>query len=371
MLKIRNMLLFLVSLAVPMALSAQSVEERLDAIEEMLSSDDSGGDDGHGHGGGGKVSIGGYGELHFDGGDDTADDAVDIHRFVIFLGHQYSPTINFFSEFEIEHSIAGEGQPGEVEMEQMYVDVDHGDGLSVKYGVMLIPVGILNETHEPDSFYGVERNGVEKNVIPTTWWEGGIMFTKKNATGLTLDGFVHSGMEIPTTGKVRSGRQKVGSATNNDWAYTGRIKKTLPGLEVGFTYHNQTDAYQSKEATELGATLMVANVEYERGPFSIRALMAEWNMDNATLEAAGKGKQEGMYARLAYMVADNVGIFARYEQYDVTAGDSTDSEVRIDTFGMNYYIHPQVVLKVDFQSEKYADSSNDDDKMYFGFGFSY
>ena len=46
-------------------------------------------------------------------------------------------------------------------MEQMYVDVDYGS-FNAKYGVFLIPVGILNETHEPDTFYGVERNSVEK-----------------------------------------------------------------------------------------------------------------------------------------------------------------------------------------------------------------
>jgi len=361
--QLKIMLALLVGLTLPISASSQSIEERLNAIEDALASD--------GGGDGSKVSIGGYGELHFNGGDDSADDKIDIHRFVIFLGYEYTDDIKFFSEFEIEHSIAGEGQPGEVEMEQMYVDVNYGQGLHAKYGVFLIPVGILNETHEPDTFYGVERNGVEKNIIPTTWWEGGIMLTKDLGTGLTLDGGIHSGMEIPTTGKVRSGRQKVGSAVNNNWAFTGRVKHSTPGLEMAFTFHRQTDAYQSKQATELGATLYSAHIDWTTGPVNVRALMAEWDLSNSVLEAAGTNKQEGHYLQAAYKINDKLGAFVRYEMYDTTAGDSTDSEVRIDTFGFNYYLHPQVVLKADWQSESYADSSSDDDVFNLGFGFSY
>ncbi|WP_059758168.1 hypothetical protein [Thiobacillus denitrificans] len=76
----------------------------------------------------------------------------------------------FFSELEVEHSIAGEGKKGEIELEQAYVEyADH----RAKAGLFLIPVGILNETHETPAFYGVERNPVEKDIIPATWWAGG------------------------------------------------------------------------------------------------------------------------------------------------------------------------------------------------------
>ena len=49
-----------------------------------------------------------------------------------------------------------------------------GPEILVPLEALLVPVGFLNEVHEPPTFYGVERNPVEKNVIPTTWWEGGI-----------------------------------------------------------------------------------------------------------------------------------------------------------------------------------------------------
>ena len=114
-----------------------------------------------------KTTIGGYGELHYNNYEDTEAN-VDFHRFVLFFGHEFTEKLRFFSEFELEHSIAGEGQAGEVELEQAYVEYDYSDTITTKTGLFLIPVGIINETHEPPTFYGVERNGVEKNIIPAT-----------------------------------------------------------------------------------------------------------------------------------------------------------------------------------------------------------
>ena len=348
----------------------QTIEERLDALEEAIASEDSEMDYSLG---GDKTSIGGYGELHYNGGSTAKDDQIDIHRFVIFLGHDYSDTVKFFSEFEIEHSIAGEGQPGEVEMEQMYVDVNYGT-FNAKYGVFLIPVGILNETHEPDTFYGVERNSVEKNIIPSTWWEGGIMLTREVGEGLTLDAGIHSGMQIPDSGKVRSGRQKVGNAVNNDWAGTFRLKKTLPGIEYALTYHQQTDAAQSQEDFNgLGAELISGHVNYNKGPLSVQALYAEWGLRHPDFDANGKDKQYGYYLTFGYKVKENVGVFVRSEMYDTTAGDDTASETTTRTIGVNYYIHPRVVLKADIQNVSYDVSLDKQNQSVFnlGFGFSY
>ena len=134
-----------------------------------------------------NTTIGGYGELHYNNYEDS-DAKVDFHRFVLFFGHEFSDTVRFFSEFELEHSIAGDGKAGEVELEQAYVEVDINEEVSSKVGLFLIPVGIINETHEPPTFYGVERNGVEKNIIPATWWEAGVAFNYKPTGGLSIDG---------------------------------------------------------------------------------------------------------------------------------------------------------------------------------------
>jgi hypothetical protein len=125
-----------------------------------------------------KTTIGGYGELHYNAhrDDDNSDNhksQIDFHRFVLFINHEFNDKMRFVSELELEHSLSGEGQPGEVELEQAYIQYDLTQKTNVVGGLFLIPVGIMNETHEPPTFYGVERNDVEKNIIPTTWWEGG------------------------------------------------------------------------------------------------------------------------------------------------------------------------------------------------------
>ena len=166
-----------------------------------------------------KKHWGGYGELHYNNyegdGPGVADkDAIDFHRFVLFFGYEFRDDLRFFSEFELEHSLAGEGKPGEVELEQAYIQYDINETTQLTSGLFLMPVGILNETHEPDTFYGVERNTVEKNIIPSTWWEAGVMLTKEVKPGLTMDVAIHSGLEATDASsyKPRDGRQKVASA---------------------------------------------------------------------------------------------------------------------------------------------------------------
>jgi len=122
-----------------------------------------------------NTQIGGYGELHYNNLDSKKE--IDFHRFVLYFGHQFTDKLRFFSELELENSVSGDNQNGEIELEQAYVEYDLTQTQHIKGGVFLLPVGILNQTHEPPSFYGVERNPVEKNIIPTTWWAGGIELT--------------------------------------------------------------------------------------------------------------------------------------------------------------------------------------------------
>ena len=120
-----------------------------------------------------RTSIGGYGELHWEMAHKSNDDntnakVVDAHRYVFFIGHEFNQWLNFNSEVEIEHAYIKDGN-GAVELEQMYIEQNLGymgmDDTFVKYGIFLVPVGIINETHEPPTFYGVERNTVEKKLV--------------------------------------------------------------------------------------------------------------------------------------------------------------------------------------------------------------
>jgi hypothetical protein len=307
-----------------------------------------------------KTSMGGYGELHYNNHNSDnstkSKNEFDLHRFVLFVGHEYNDKLRFFSEFEIEHSIAGEGKAGEVEVEQAYIEWDYTEGHRAKAGVFLIPVGILNETHEPPTFYGVERNPVEKNIIPSTWWEGGVLFSGELTQGLSYDIGAHSGLYIsPSAGKykIRDGRQKVGKAKGDDIAYTARIKYTgVPGLELAASFQHQADIWQNESHAgkdKVDAQMIEAHLAYKKGPFGLRALYAQWDLDDDIEEVqAGADEQEGWYIEPNFKITDKLGVFVRYNEYDNTAGSNSKSEKEQIDVGFNYYIHPRVVLKADY-----------------------
>ncbi len=236
------------------------LEQQVNTLEEQLETTAEAVERKQGTPGGSKVHIGGYGELHYNNlksDDDSATKKeIDFHRFVLFFGYDFNERIRFASEVELEHAIAGDGQNGEIELEQAYIEFDLAQQHRAKGGLFLIPVGILNETHEPTTFYGVERNPVEKNIIPTTWWEGGAMFSGEfGATGLSYDIGAHSGLAGGTD--VRDGRQKVSEAKAEDLAATARLKYTgIAGLELAATVQVQGDMTQDSSDDVDGATLI-------------------------------------------------------------------------------------------------------------------
>jgi len=326
------------------------------------------------------TSFGGYGELHYNNLDDkngsSDKDELDLHRFVLFFGHEFTDDVRFFSEFEIEHSLAGDGKPGEVEVEQAYIEWDYAENHSAKAGVFLIPVGILNETHEPDTFYGTERNPVEKNIIPTTWWEGGISSSGIIAEGWSYDVALHSGLEIEAGDfKVRDGRQKVAEANADNGAVTARVKYTgIEGLELAATVQHQTDVTQNLAASNVDANLFEAHATYQNGPFQLRALYAMWDLDegiNAHGSTTGADEQEGFYIEPSYKLTEKLGIFARYNEWDNQAGDSADSEYQQIDVGLNYWLTPTVVFKADYQDQDVPTGETELDGLNLGVGWSF
>lgn len=317
------------------------------------------------------TTIGGYGELHYNNYIDNGKDSkVDFHRFVLFFGHEFTNKLRFFSEFEIEHSLAGEGKPGEVEIEQAYIEYDYSNKITAKAGLFLVPVGLINETHEPPAFYGVERNSVEKNIIPATWWEAGAAINYKAAPGLAIDAAITSGLNVSTANfDIRKGRQKVAEANADSLAYTGRVKYTaIPGLELAATLQYQEDITQGLGLDKADATLVQTHIVYSIEKFTVKALYAHWNIDGFEAKALGKDEQQGWYVEPSYKINETVGAFARYEEYDNTAGDNASSVEKVGTVGVNYYLHPQVVLKADIQKL----AGNSDSKVYnLGVGYNF
>lgn len=348
----------------------EKVEAAGDMIEEARTNSSSGGD-----GWWQRTSLGGYGEMHYNAGE---ADEIDFHRFVLFFDHEFNDRIRLKSELELEHSISGDGKNGEIELEQAFIEFDVNDNNTARAGLFILPVGIMNEIHEPNTFYGVERNPVEKNIIPTTWWEGGAAWSTRFGSGFSIDMAAHSGLNVPVAGgnayKIRNGRQKVSQAPAKDLAYTGRVKWTgTPGVELAVTGQYQGDVTQGTADVE--AFLIETHAVIQRGPFGLRALYARWDLNGPEPKALGRDEQYGWYVEPSYrfdVPYGEAGIFARYNEYDNAAGQRGGaSKFKETSFGINYWPHPDVVLKFDYQFQNAPEGQAGDDRANLGVGFQF
>ncbi len=328
---------------------------------------------GHGwHGRTGSTTVGGYGEMHYNNLDSKKE--IDLHRVILFLGHRFDERISFFSELEVEHAqVEGGEKSGEVAMEQAYLDFVLTDTQVARAGLLLVPAGFLNEIHEPPTFYGVERNPVESNIIPTTWRELGAALAGELAPGWRYDLMATSGLNVPTTGanafRVRNGRQGGMQAKANEPAYTGRVRWVgLPGVELGATLQYQSDVTQGSAAEAVSAVLAEAHAGVTRGPFGLRALYARWNLDGQAPEAVGRDRQQGWYVEPSYKLTPKLGVFARYNAWDNEAGDAADSKRKQTDAGFNYWPHENVVIKVDWQNQS---GTVNDDGFNVGIGYMF
>ena len=371
--------------------TAEEVEATADAVEEVAA------------GGGStagnwadRTTLGGYGELHYNnltddnkdvGGDDDLS-RVDFHRFVLFVGHEFTDSIRFFSEVELEHALAGDGQPGEVELEQAWIEMDANQNHSFRAGLDILPIGILNTLHEPNTFYGVERNRIESEIIPTTWWEAGAGFIGEVAPGWNYHVVAHGGLVTPTTGsstlRPRSGRTKVAEGDDQDFAFTGQVRYTgIPGLEVGVAGHYQNDMAGTDDAFDVDSTLFEGHVDYKHSSgLGLRALYARWDIDAPSGIVFTQDNLDGWYVEPAYrfdapgIIPGEIGIFSRYAEWDERGQgnipDGTYAQFESWNIGMNWWPHPNVAFKFDYQNE----SGDDDadavrDGINLGIGFQF
>ncbi|MCZ6774575.1 MAG: porin [Proteobacteria bacterium] len=328
-----------------------------------------------------RTSIGGYGELHYNNLEDDsvsadggADDLnrVDFHRFVLLVTHEFNDWLRFAAEVELEHALAGDGEPGEVELEQAWIEADLSDRHHLRAGLDILPIGLLNPTHEPNTFYGVERNRVESEIIPSTWWEAGLGLFGDLMPGLSYDLVIHSGLVMPTSGasafRPRSGRLKVAEADDQDFAFTGRLRYTaLPGLELALSGQYQADYSGTADDFDAAAFLVESHLDYRHASgLGLRALYARWELGDDSSSAVDPRTRDaetlsGWYVEPAYRFAigrapGELGIFGRYSRWDERdqLGLLFQEFERFD-IGMNYWPHPDLVLKFDVQWEDVDD----------------
>ena len=193
---------------------------------------------------------------------------------------------------------------------------------------------------------------------------------------------LHSGLALdldhPSAKKqtnIRSARQKVSEATAEALAYSGRLVwQPNANLKIGGTVQYQTDLTQGAGAggaKDIDGLLIESHLEAFVGPFSLRALYARWDLDDAiAVINAGSEKQLGWYVEPRYRVNDRFGLFARYGEFDLQAGQNAmDSQSEAIDIGLTYWIHETVVIKADIQRYRFADETNQGFNIGVGYSF--
>ena len=324
------------------------------------------------------TTVGGYGELHYNNlsngagaGEDKRE--IDFHRFVLFINHQFNDKTRFFSELEVEHSTIEDtddgSSSGSVAIEQAYVQIDLGEHTKANAGILLVPVGFINETHEPPTFYGVERNPISSNIMPTTWREGGASISGYYDSGISYDLMLHTGLDGGTN--IRGGRQKVANANARNLASTARVKYTgIRGLELAGTLQYQDDMTQDSSDDIGSATLLQGHVRWSIADVTLTALYAQWDIDvanSASAENLAKDKQDGGYIEASYRINPAWGVFARQNEWDNGgAGDTTKTQT---DFGVSYWPHEDVVIKADYQLQNNVAGNFDGFNLGVGYQF--
>lgn len=354
------------------------------------------------------VSIGGYGEALYqnfetgsdDGSPSGRQDTVDLQRVVFYFGYKWSDSWLFNSEIEWEHATTGEGdeEKGEVSVEFANLEFLLRKEANIRAGLVLIPVGFINEMHEPPVFLGARRPDVERVILPATWREvgagvfgdaGPVSYRAYVVAGLSAAGFEATG--------IREGRQQGSGSVAEDLALTGRVDwNAAPGLVLGGSFftgnagQGQTDL--STSTIDAKTTLLEAHAEWKWRGIEARGLYASTRIDDVArlndalgftgVDSIGE-RQRGWYAQAGFDVltlaegtAQSLVPFARFEAYDTqdrvpagfTRGGAND--VRVKTAGVSWRPIAHIVVKADYQDfDNRAGNGTDQWNLALGFIF--
>ena len=403
-----GIMVFLLAASLAWALDLSELERRIDVLSDEL-------DDMREQGGGGgesRVSVHGYGELHFNlPTDGSGDGEFDNHRFVLGVHAKLTDWIHLNAEIDFEHGAQ------ELEFEFGYLDFLIDPAYNFRAGVMLAPVGFLNEFHEPPLFWMVERPDFQKRIIPTTWNVSGVGVFGTPVDGVNYRLYVVNALQSIrpagfSTGAgagaggngglfrandgIRKGRLQPNEAVFEDFAITGRLEltKLLPGMQVGVSFH--TGNTSQNLISEGGrTTLLEADVKYRYKWFDMNASIAHISISdaaalNAFATTAGTGSGNipsgifGWNVQAGVHLPQLLGIstthdFIPYLMYEFTdtqnempVGFAPDpaQEKKIIVVGVSYLPIPEVALKAGFQHTSRSNGDGED-RVQFGMAYMY
>ncbi|MBA6157016.1 hypothetical protein H3Z83_10850 [Tenacibaculum sp. S7007] len=328
------------------------------------------------------VTVGGYGEITYNRA--TGKNAeMDVQRLVMLFGYKFNDELQFVTEIEFEHV-------KEVFVEQAFLQYTIAENVNLRGGLMLVPMGIVNEYHEPTTFNGVERPSMDGAIIPTTWREIGVGVSGKfDAASLRYQAYIFNGFQSTTSdgngnitgGKLggskglRGGRQKGAKSNFNNPNFSAKLDYYgLPGLRLGLSgYFGRTQSPNDVEdiaGADVGMSMVGFDARYAYQRFTARGQFVYANLtdtEDYNLATGGDlgSALQGYYLEAAYNLLpqrkkQQLFGFVRYEDYDTQASIENTAlrNLAYDrqewTLGLSYKLAPGAVVKADYQFKNNA-----------------
>ena len=341
-----------------------------------------------------------YGEINYNRPRRASENTqADLRRFVLGAQHRFDERTRFVGELEVEHAVSSADDAGEVALEQAYIERQLSPTWAARGGLFLVPLGLLNENHEPTAYYGVERNAVETAIIPSTWREGGVQFVGAFDNGLTLQAGLSTGFDLTkwdaassegAESPLGSIHQELALARARDVAAFGALNwRGLPGLQLGGGLFTGGASQGQPGTPDARVTLWDLHARWTPGRWDLAGVYARGAISNtAAWNAPLVGQPtpipksfDGWYAQAAYALWTRgeyaLKPFVRYERVNTARayadlgpgltppGAPTE---RIVTLGANFQIGQGVVLKADVQRFRVA---SENDRVDLGIGWSF
>lgn len=344
------------------------------------------------------VSIGGYGETLLQR--NSKESTIDALRMILYAGYKFTPKILFNSEVEFEHASTEYG--GSVSVEFAYIDYVALPQLGVRAGLVLVPMGLINELHEPPVFLGARRPLTETFILPSTWRENGLGIFGETR-GFAYRAYVINGLDAvggrfdETEGfsaneGLRGGRQSGSKALIEHPAVVARadyISSAIPGVTVGGSAYTG-NSIQKKDVAKASTSILEGHAQYRAKGFDLRALYATANVGNAQnlnqihgftgAESVGK-ELHGWYAQAGYDLLHGARTqqlipYIRYEAINTQAAVPTGfaaalkNDRTVTTIGAMWKPITNIGVKADYQiNDNQADTGVNQFNVSLGYLF--
>ncbi|MEK9604150.1 MAG: hypothetical protein VW127_06990 [Flavobacteriaceae bacterium] len=336
------------------------------------------------------MTFGGYAEVLYNQ-PESANGEIDVQRLILLFGYKFDDRTQFVTEVEFEHV-------KEVYIEQAFVNYSINNSLNIRAGLMLVPMGIINEYHEPTTFNGVERPSIDKALIPATWREIGMGVSgRSDALSLRYQAYIfngflsHNGSDGLLRGSngFRSGRQKGAESVFRTPNFSMKLDfYGINGLRLGLSgYFGKTQAANEvfdTNGSRVGLSMLGLDARYNyrkftaRGQYVTSSIQDAFEYNQLTSKDLASN-MSGYYIEAAYNLLpitnrQRLFTFVRYENFDTHHGvpsniiKNPSFHRKEITTGLSYHLAPGTVFKIDYQNKSTAIVDSDRGQINMGVG---